>query len=85
MNKVSVFTGAFLILWGISILYSSLFKMKKEDYKDKGVFGVSGYIELEFLFSLLHKLPLGVIKGLIVLIGISFIGLGIIVLYLKYS
>lgn len=80
MDALAIFIGVLLILWGILILYSSLFKMKQEDYKDEGVIGVSGYIELEFLFSLLSRLPSGVIKGFTLLIGISFIALGTVIL-----
>jgi len=77
---VNIAIGALLILWGVMVLYSSLFKMKKEDYKDKGVFGVSGFIELEFLFKFLNRLPLGVVKGFVILIGVSFITSGIVII-----
>jgi len=77
---VNIAIGALLILWGVMVLYSSLFKMKKEDYKDKGVSGVSGYIELEFLFKFLNRLPLGVVKSFIILIGVSFITSGIVII-----
>jgi uncharacterized membrane protein HdeD (DUF308 family) len=53
--------------------------MKHEDYKNKGVIGVSGYIELEFLLRLLSRLPSRVIKGFTLLIGISFIALGTVI------
>ncbi|MCE7792170.1 hypothetical protein K8O68_06995 [Salipaludibacillus sp. CUR1] len=77
---MNIAIGALLILWGVIVLYSSLFRMKKEDYKDKGVIGVSGYIELEFLFKFLNRLPLGMVKGFIILIGVSFITFGIVII-----
>ncbi|WP_416150272.1 hypothetical protein ACM26V_04605 [Salipaludibacillus sp. HK11] len=48
---MNIVIGALLIFWGVMVLYSSLLRMKKDDYKDKGVIGVIGYIELEFLFK----------------------------------
>jgi hypothetical protein len=80
VSEVNIAIGALLILWGVMVLYSSLFRMIKEDYKDKGVIGVSGYIELEFLFKFLKRLPLGIVKGFIILIGVSFITFGIIII-----
>lgn len=77
---MAIFIGVLLILWGILVLYSSLFKMKQMDYKDKGVIGVSGYIEFEFLFRLLSRLPSGVIKGFTLLIGIAFVVFGTVIL-----
>jgi len=80
VSEVNIAIGALLILWGVMVLYSSLFKMKKEDYKDKSVIGVSGYIELEFLFKFLNRLPLGVVKSFIILVGVSFITSGIVII-----
>ncbi|UOQ93115.1 hypothetical protein MUO14_22435 [Halobacillus shinanisalinarum] len=77
---MTVFIGALLILWGVFILYSSSLRMKKEEFKDKGVIGASGYIEMEFLFRLLSRVPYGVIKGFVLLIGTSFITLGTYIL-----
>ena len=74
MNNL-VFVGVLFIFWGILVLYSSLFKMKKRDYEDKGGIRVH-YIEFEFLFRLLSKFPFGVIKGFTILIGIAFVIFG---------
>ncbi|WP_456277554.1 hypothetical protein [Bacillus sp. AK128] len=64
-----------LIFWGIFVLYSTLFKMTKVDYEDKGGIRVH-YIEFELLFRLLSRFPFGVIKGFTILIGISFVIFG---------
>lgn len=80
MDKLAIFIGGLLILWGILVLYSSLFKMKQEDYVNKGAIGVSGFIEFEFLFRLLSRLPSGVIKGFTLLIGMAFVAFGIVIL-----
>lgn len=76
VNNLTLFIGGLFIFWGVLVLYSLLFKMKKRDYKDKGTIGVSGYIEFEFLFRLLSRLPSGVIKGFTLLIGIAFVAFG---------
>ncbi|CAI8839302.1 hypothetical protein COK01_08320 [Priestia megaterium] len=72
--------GILAIIWGIFILYSSLFKMKKRDYKNQSPIGVSGYFEFEFLFRLLSKSPWRLIKGLTILIGLSFVTVGTIIM-----
>ncbi|PFP44731.1 hypothetical protein COK01_26980 [Priestia megaterium] len=68
--------GILAITWGIFVLYSSLFKMKKRDYQNQGPVGVSGYFEFEFLFRLLSKSPWRIIKGLTILIGLFFVTMG---------
>ncbi|MHC0035298.1 hypothetical protein [Pseudoneobacillus sp. C159] len=68
---MALFIGVLFIFWGILVIYSSLFRMKKGDYKDKGGIRVH-YIEFEFLFRLLSRLPFVVIKGFTILIGIAF-------------
>ncbi|GAA0321230.1 hypothetical protein GCM10008967_09710 [Bacillus carboniphilus] len=76
---MNIFLGVLLIVWGSMVLYSSLFNLKNKEYKDKGVLGVSGYIELEFLLKLLNKLPLALVKAVIVIIGLTFIITGIVI------
>ena len=76
MDKVVIFIGLLFILWGILVLYSSFFKMKKGEYRDKDPIGVSGYVEFEFLFKLLSRLPYGVVKGFTLFIGVLFVTLG---------
>ena len=74
MNMV---LGAILILWGVFILYSSIFKMKrKEDYEDDARLGSSGFIEWESLFKLINKIPYSLAKSFVVIIGTSFVILG---------
>ncbi|WP_289140717.1 hypothetical protein [uncultured Brevibacillus sp.] len=77
---MTVFIGILLILWGIFIVYASLFRMKKKDLKDQGAIGASGFFELELLLVLTSKLPAGVVKGFILLIGVSFIALGTVMI-----
>ena len=77
---MTVFIGGLLFLWGGLIIYSALFKMKKTDYKDDSRIGASGLIELEFLSKLLNKLPLGVVRGIIISVGLSFATLGVFIL-----
>jgi uncharacterized membrane protein len=72
-----LFLGLILILWGIFILFSSLFRMKEGDYKDKSLLGVSGLIEFELLLRLLTRYSSSVIKVFVILFGISCIVLGI--------
>lgn len=69
--------GAILILWGVLILNSSIFKMKrKEDYEDDARFGSSGFIEWESLFKLFNKIPYRLAKGFALIIGTSYVILG---------
>jgi len=79
------FIAGLTILWGVFIFYSSLFKMKKNDYKSQSPIGVSGYIEFEFLIKLLNRFSWRITKALTVLIGCSFITFGIITLYTLYK
>ncbi|MGM0842830.1 MAG: hypothetical protein ACQEWE_19005 [Bacillota bacterium] len=74
MNMV---LGVILTLWGVLILYSSIFKMKrKKDYEDDTKFGSSGYIEWESLFKWFNKMPFSLAKSLVLIIGTSFVILG---------
>ena len=74
---MAIVIGLMLILWGTFILFSSLFRMKRKDYKD---LGISGFIEWDLLFKLLGKFPPIVYKSFVLLIGIAFIVLGIVIL-----
>jgi len=76
VKGLGTFIGILAITWGIFILYSSLFKMEKKDYKNQSPIGVSGYFEFEFLFRLLSKSPWRIIKSLTILIGLSFVTVG---------
>ena len=80
MKGLGTFIGILAITWGIFVLFSSLFKMKKKDYKSQIPIGVSGYFEFEFLFRLLSKSPWRLIKGLTILIGLSFVTVGTIIM-----
>ncbi|PPA70348.1 hypothetical protein [Jeotgalibacillus proteolyticus] len=71
-----VIAGGLLILWGAFVVYSSIFKMRKQDVKDDSRVGSSWYIELEVLSKLANNLPYGLAKGLIAFIGFSFMALG---------
>ncbi|TGB03428.1 hypothetical protein [Halobacillus salinus] len=74
---MDIFIGGILILWGIVLLFSSIFNMKrKEDVKDDGKLGSSGFIEWESLLKLFNKLPYPLAKILVVMIGTSFVALG---------
>ncbi|PER72184.1 hypothetical protein CN492_23125 [Priestia megaterium] len=77
---MGTFIGILAIIWGTFILYSSLFRMKKRDYKNQSPIGVSGYFEFEFLFRLLSKSPWRLIKGLTILIGLSLVTVGTIIM-----
>ncbi len=77
MKIVVLFLGIMLILWGIFILFSSMFRMKEGDYKDKALLGVSGVIEMELLLRLLTRLSFRVIKVFVILFGVSCIVLGV--------
>ncbi len=68
--------GGLLIIWGALVLYASLFKIKKKDLKGNAPLGSSGYIEWEFLFRILNRLPYGVMKLVVISIGASFIVIG---------
>lgn len=69
--------GAVLILWGVFILYASIFKMKEQkDYVDDTRLGSSGYMEWESLMKLLNKLPYPLAKSVVMTIGSGFILLG---------
>ncbi len=80
MKRLDTFIGVLTITWGFFILYSSLFMMKKRDYKSKSPIGVSGYFELEFLFRLLNGVPWQLVKVLTVSIGLSFVTFGTILM-----
>ncbi|WP_027953786.1 MULTISPECIES: hypothetical protein [Halobacillus] len=69
--------GAVLILWGVFILYASIFKMKGQmDYVDDTRLGSSGYLEWESVVKLLNKLPYPLAKSVVMTIGSGFILLG---------
>jgi len=80
VKRLDTFIGILTIAWGFFILYSSLFMMKKRDYKSKSPIGVSGYFELEFLFRLLNGVPWQLVKVLTVSIGLSFVTFGTILM-----
>jgi len=80
VKRLDAFIGILTIAWGFFILYSSLFMMKKGDYKSKSPIGVSGYFELESLFRLLSRVPWQLVKVLTVLIGLSFVTFGTILM-----
>jgi uncharacterized membrane protein HdeD (DUF308 family) len=80
VKRLGTFIGILAIIWGTFILYSSLFRMKKRDYKNQSPIGVSGYFEFEFLFRLLSKSPWRLIKGLTILIGLSLVTVGTIIM-----
>lgn len=76
-----LFIGGFFLLWGVLVVYSSLFRMKEEDFKSKSRIGASGYIELELLVRWLScRLPLKIVKSSVLLIGVSLIGAGSFIL-----
>lgn len=72
--------GIIIILWGILVLYFSLFKLKKEDYHKKDPVGQSAYIDGELLFRILSLFPWWTVKGTVILIGMLFIILGIFII-----
>ncbi|WLV24207.1 hypothetical protein QR721_11255 [Aciduricibacillus chroicocephali] len=80
MLFLKAFLGIALILWGIFILFSVLFKMKNPDYKDDGTIGTSGFIELELVSKTFNRLPAGLAKGIVIVTGISFVVLGIVMI-----
>lgn len=67
------FFGIVLMLWGIIIVYSALFKMKTTDYKDDSRVGASGFIELEIISKSFNKIPAGLAKGIVTVIGFAFV------------
>lgn len=69
--------GVLLILWGVIVLFSSLFKMKDKDYKN---LGISGELVWDALFALLSKFPKRVYKGFVASTGIALIVIGVVVL-----
>lgn len=74
---MNILLGLMFILWGVLILYSSLWRMKsKEDYKDHTTFNSSGYIEWESLFKLVNMMPYRLAKSFVLVIGTSFVVLG---------
>ncbi|MDQ0233345.1 hypothetical protein [Metabacillus malikii] len=77
---MTIFIGLLLIFWGIFVLYSSTFRLKKGDYHDTGPIGVSGYIEFEFLFKFLNRFPANVMKGFTFFIGIALVTFGTIII-----
>ncbi|MDQ0300533.1 hypothetical protein J2S78_003001 [Salibacterium salarium] len=78
---MNVFIGALLVLWGLTVLYASLSQIKTAAVgKDKGVVNVSGFLEWELLFKVLHKFPVGFLKGFTLVMGISFVLFGIYVM-----
>ncbi|WP_394173306.1 hypothetical protein [Guptibacillus hwajinpoensis] len=73
--------GGLLILWGLIILYFSLFKMKQEeDYRDRSSVGISGFLEWELLMKVINKVPYGFAKSFVLIIGASFIVTGAFVI-----
>ncbi|MBB2483417.1 hypothetical protein H5P36_25010 [Bacillus sp. APMAM] len=77
---MNVLIGILLICWGFFILVTTLFNKKTYNQKDNGKIGVSGFIEFEFLFNALTRLPLYQVKILIILIGMCLILFGAFIL-----
>lgn len=77
---LSLFFGILCIIWGIFILFNSIFKLKKEDYKEKydvtgGDWSI-GSLLLEILFFIMRFLPWWFVKSFVIIIGIAFVYLG---------
>ena len=73
------------IVWGIVILFNSIFKLKKENFKEKfdfiGVGDSSVQSDfLEILFSLISFFPWWIVKGFVIIVGIGFVFLGVLLL-----
>lgn len=80
MGTVTLLLGVIIILWGLFVLYFSIFKLKRGNYKEKSPVGESAFIEMEFVFRLISRLPWGLIKGFVVVVGISLVACGFIIL-----
>lgn len=82
VDLLAIVLSVLLILWGGFVLYSTLFRMKKSDYADDSHLA-SIFIEFEFLSKILNRiLAFKVIKGVTILIGISFITLGTVLFFI---
>lgn len=80
MDIVTLLLGIIIILWGLFVLYFSIYRLKKVDYKEKGPIGESAFIEMEFVFRLISRLPWQLVKEFVVVVGISFVACGVIIL-----
>ncbi|UOQ45491.1 hypothetical protein MUN89_05970 [Halobacillus salinarum] len=73
--------GGLFIVWGAMIVYAALFRLKKkDDYKDDIPFGARGDMEWELLCKVFNSFPYGLIKSVVILMGISFIIIGVTVI-----
>jgi hypothetical protein len=69
-----------LIVWGGVILFRSIIKLKKEDFKEKRKYEAASGLMIEILVSLVDLLPWWIVKGFVILLGIAFIILGLMIL-----
>ncbi|MFC0523413.1 hypothetical protein ACFFGV_07430 [Pontibacillus salicampi] len=74
-----IILGIVITLWGLGILYSVFFKMKKKDYSNK-TDSSEVFEEIGAMFYLLKIFPWPVVKAVIIVIGFSFVISGIIIL-----
>jgi hypothetical protein len=81
---MKLFFSVLCILWGIVIIFNSIFKLKKENFKEKLHFlgAGDGSVEssiFEILFSLVTFFPWWIVKGFVIIVGIAFVILGFLI------
>lgn len=79
---LSLLIGILSILWGVVILFNTIFKLPKENFKEKFHFISAGDGSIqsdlwEILFSLISFFPWWFVKGFVIIVGIAFVFLGI--------
>jgi len=81
---MNLFFSVLCILWGSLVLFNSIYKLKRENFKEKFNFGGAGdgSVEssfFEILFSLVTFFPWWVVKGFVLVVGLAFVILGVLI------
>jgi hypothetical protein len=81
---MNLFFSVLSILWGIVVIFNSIFKLKRENFKERFDFLGAGdssaeSLIFEILFSLVTFFPWWIVKGFVIIVGIAFVILGVLI------
>ncbi len=69
--------GGLFCIWGIIVLVNGIFRMNEHDFKAKSRFFANIFFEMEFITTLLRKLPVSIIKSTVIITGTAFLSFGV--------
>jgi hypothetical protein len=81
---MNLFFSVLCILWGIVVIFNSIFKLKRENFKEKFDFwgagdGSAESSIFEILFSLVTFFPWWIVKGFVIIVGLAFVIIGVLI------